>query len=198
MTETMKSFKGSSNAYVDIGVRSDGETLALGLEYASHPSGTGYLVTRFVAHSPDGTLNPLTHFAVRAKATFRTETGEKFDGTRLDKVAFPIFEPAVPPCVFGKFAEEHDIFPKIAAWIGSQMEKDGFVPLVNLEEAVRFLLVPETTAKNVLEFPDIAALRNEAKAAFAAMYAKSLSKHDDGDDGDDDEDDDDTDEESIN
>lgn len=158
-------YRGAANAYVDIAVR--GETsLGLGLQYAVHPTNVGYLIVRFVAHGGSVAPKGFTHLSYREPAQFAAagEDGSYahasvFNGARLNKVAIPVFSPAVHKLEVAEYAAEYDLWDKIAGWVTAQVTAEGFALTVeDLDAVIRDLVVPPAPPKTegvtfVLELP---------------------------------------------
>lgn len=192
-------FRGSSNKYVDIGVRNENEFLAASVEYAIHPSNIGCFIVRFVAHGNGADPKNYKHLTFRESAKFLIPTaesiyhGEMFRGYRLDKVAIPAFKPAVQRHEVDNVAQTLGTWVALAAWIASQSEKEGFDLLLDpagLAESLRSLVVPAATPgeiTSILEFPD---LSNPSQKLAAAKKAAKPAPEPEDEDVDDDEDDD--------
>lgn len=163
-TEPLR-YRGSHSHYVDIAVRGTDEHLGLGVEYAVHPSGVGCFILRFVVHSASK-LNPANykHFAFRESAKFVIpDSGSKYNGevirgVRLNKIAIPVFEPAVQRHEVEKFAAKFGIFQTLTEWVAEQVQAEGFNLTVNLQKEIEGLVLPPTTSKevkSVVQYPDL-------------------------------------------
>jgi len=178
---------GSSNQYVDFAIRGEGEFLGVGVDYAKHPSGVGCFVVRFVAH---GAANPLEfkHLSYREPAQFVIPSGtmpELFEGFRLDKVAFGVFEPAVQKRELDFFATKYGVWSLLTNWIADQAMLEGFTVVVDLEKEIKSLLIARPSNVDevtcVLRFPDLTS--PEYRASLKPVV-KPEPEEDEDDNGD--------------
>jgi len=188
---------------VDIASRNTSEFLGLAIEYAVHPNGLGCFILRFIVHGKGVMDDPAkyTHLTYREPAEFiipasEGKSAEKFKGLRLNKVAVPVFSPAVFKHEVDQFATKFNLWPVLTEWIAEQVVAEGFTVAVgDLQATVRDLVVPpqsdEAGVKSVLEFPDLSAPEQKV---FAMKQAKKPAPAPDPDediedeDGDEDED----------
>lgn len=193
MTEPLR-YRGQSNSYVDIAIRGTDEHLGLGLDYAVHPqTGVGCFLVRFVVHGPG--VEPTkyhNHLTYREMAKFvlpatATTGAEVFHGVRLNKLAIPVFQPAVRKRELDKFAQKFGIWPMLTEWIAEQVTADGFTVTVELQQEIQKLLVdpptPEESVKSVIEFPDLTAPEHKALAMKQAQKPVAVDEDEDEDDG---------------
>ena len=191
-------YRGSSNFYVDIATR-NAEHLGFSLEYAIHPSNIGCFIVRFVVHGDDINPKNYKHLTYREKAKFIIPaTAEKpmvemFKGYRLNKIALPVFKPAVQRYEVGDFATKFNIWPLLIEWVAEQVQAEGFTLTVDLEAEMRGMLAvpttPEVTVTSVIEFPDLKGHAQQA-AALKLVKAPEPDEDDEDDASEDDEDED--------
>jgi len=191
-------YRGSSNKYVDIAIRGTDEAMGLNVEYAAHPNGIGCFIVRFVVHGEGVSPAGYKHLTYRETAKFATmPTGTDipamFKGVRLNKLAIPVFKPAVFPHEVAGHADALGIWPLVTEWIAEQVTTEGFVLTVDLQAEIKAMVtfkVPETTGKveSVIDFPNLA---DTAHQKAAAKLAKKPVDDDDDEDADLDEDEDD-------
>ena len=188
-------YKGSNSHYVDIAIRGTDEHLGLGVQYAVHPSGTGCFILRFVVHGKDVDPKNFKHLMYRESAKFITTGGdakhsEVFKGVRLNKLAIPVFEPAVGRHEIAKFAEKFGIWALLEEWIAEQVQAEGFMITVNLPQEMKQLVVgpdtPEASVKSVIEFPDLKSEESQ-KANLKLVKKPEPEPDEDEEDGDDEE-----------
>lgn len=149
-------YRGVNARYVDIGSRGT-DCLGLGIQYEPGSDGVGYVVVRFVVHSDplNGQIGPFNHFQIREPGKYVTlnddgsqpDHAEMFRGFRLNKVAVPVFTPAVQSWKVIETGTQLQSLPKLAAWILDQAQQDNFV-VPGGDEAVlevihRFLTVEQ-------------------------------------------------------
>lgn len=186
-------YRGSNNLYVDIAARNE-ERLGFAVEYAIHPSNIGCFILRFVVHGEGADPKNYKHLTYREKAKFVIPaTAEKpmvemFKGFRLNKIALPVFKPAVQRYEVGDFATKFNIWPLLIEWVAEQVQAEGFTLTVDLEAEIKGMLAlpktPDGTVTSVIEFPD---LKGHAQQAAALKLVKAPEP--DEDDADEDEND---------
>jgi hypothetical protein len=194
-------YRGSHNWYVDIAVR-EAEQLGFAMQYASHPSGIGCFILRFIVHGKGIDPKNYKHLTFREEAKFLipatpTTSAEVFNGVRLNKIAIPVFKPAVQHHEVAGFAFKFGVWPLVTQWVAAQVEAEGFTLTVeNLQAIIRDLVIlpstPEESVTCLLEFPDLTA--PEQQAAALKLVKKPVEDEDEDDsdieeDGDEDEDD---------
>jgi hypothetical protein len=192
-------YRGWRSQYVDIASRNANEFLGLAIEYAVHPNGLGCFILRFIVHGKGVTESKYQHLTYREPAEFiipggEGKSAEKFKGLRLNKVAVPVFAPAVYRHEVDHFATKFNLWPVLTEWIAEQVVAEGFtIAVEDLQAIIRELVVlpasPEEGVKSVLEFPDLNAPEQKV---FAMKQVKKPAPEPDEDiedeDGDEDED----------
>jgi hypothetical protein len=186
---------------VDIASRNTSEFLGLAIEYAVHPNGLGCFILRFIVHGTGVMDDPAKykHLTYREPAEFiipggEGKSAEKFKGLRLNKVAVPVFSPAVFKHEVDHFATKFNLWPVLTEWIAEQVVAEGFtVSVEDLQAIVRELVVPpqsvEGEVKSVLAFPDLSAPEQKVFAMKQAKKPAPEPEEDlDDEDGDEDED----------
>jgi hypothetical protein len=159
MTQEVSTFSGSHNMYARVGIKG-GYAVGLSVQYAIHPiQGTGYLFIRFVScgTSKDGwtTLKP------RDKSEYTNSDGSKFEGRRLLKTAFTVFDPGPSPILFLTMGDKFNIWEIVADWVKERLKENGVEETVSdLKSVVRDLVSGkgETEDSNyhlVLQLPDL-------------------------------------------
>jgi hypothetical protein len=194
-TQTPLRYQGWQSSYVDIATRHT-EHLGLAVEYAVHPSGIGCFIVRLVAHGKG--VNPVNykHLTYREPAKFVVPASaahpvpEKITGLRLNKIALPVFAPAVQRHEIDHFATKFGVWTAVSEWLAAQVASEGFTLTVDLPQELRNLLVipttPEATVTSALTFPDLTA--PEQTAAALKLVKKPEPDEDDVEDDDGDED----------
>jgi len=164
-------YRGSYSQYVDIAIRGE-EHLGISAQYQIHPSNVGFVIIRFVSHGA-GKPKPenYTRLSLREGAKFKTfgDHSEVFHGVRLNKVAVPVFKPAVQPFEVGAFAVTSNLYPTLAAWVAEQITAEGFeltVPDVAalIQDQIEIQPTDPSTVESVVEFPDLTDPKNKTKA----------------------------------
>jgi hypothetical protein len=172
-------YRGWRSTYADVASRNGNEFLGLSIEYAAHPSGIGCFILRFIVHGKGVDPKNYKHLTYREMAEFvipggEGKSSEKFKGLRLNKIAVPVFSPAVFRHEVDEFATKFNLWPVLTEWIAEQIAAEGFtVTVENLQETIRSLaILPSSEAgavKSVLEFPDLNAPEQKV---FAMKQAK--------------------------
>jgi len=195
-TTTPLRYRGQSgNTYTDVAIRNE-EHLGIAVQYAPHPSNVGCFIVRFVVHGKGVDPKNYKHLTYREPARFvipatKTDSTEVFKGIRLNKVAIPVFSPAINHYEVALFAEKLGAWAPLAAWIGEQIAAEGFTLTVpNLRATIRAMFAPSTgNITLAYVFPDLAA-PEEQKAALKLVQKPEPDEESD-DDGDEEDKDDD-------
>lgn len=169
-TVTALRYHGQHSRYVDIATRGTDEHLGMSLDYAVHPSGVGCFILRFVVHGKGVQPKNFKHLMYREPAQFVIPgtIPEMFEGVRLNKLAIPVFNPAVHRHEVDQFALKFGVWSLLEAWVTKQVLVEGFTVLVDLQKEIRNLLAweptPEDSVKCVMEFPNLDAPEYKASA----------------------------------
>ena len=179
--------------YVDIGAR-EGERLGLSVQYAIHPTNVGCFIVRFVVHGEGVKPSNFKHLTYREEAAkfviaaTATTSAESFKGIRLNKLALPVFKPAVQRHEVDEFALKFNVWNLMEEWITEQVQAEGFTLIADLQKEIRNMVVlPMSDAdsiKCVIEFPKLDS--PEAKQAASKVMQKPAPDEDE--DADEDED----------
>ena len=165
-------YRGYQSLYVDIASRGK-ESLGLSVQYAVHPSNIGCFILRFIVHGKGIDPKNYTHLTYREPAEFLIEptaeqpTAEKFKGVRLNKIALPVFKPAVRHHEVDSYALKFAVWSQVTDWVAAQVVAEGFtITVTDLAAEIRGLVVPDTTVhvENILQFPDLTAPEQQAAA----------------------------------
>jgi hypothetical protein len=181
---------------MDIASRLDSkEWLGLAVDYAVHPSGVGCFILRFVVHGEGvSPVTKLVHFTFREKAkfvSFGPGMHTMIKGIRVNKVAIPVFAPAIQKYEIEKYAEQFGIWAPITEWVAEQAKADGFELTVDLVKALPALLlgpVTEGDVKCIMEFPDLQGPEQQ----MASKHMMQKPEPDDDPDADEEDEDEDT------
>lgn len=195
----LKEFRGWNSRYADIAARGDNEALAVAVEYAIHPSNVGCLIVRFVVHGEGAAPGNYKHLTFRESAKFVIPPSEEnphsqtFKALRLNKVAIPVFKPAVKRHEVEPYAEQFGTWVSLAAWIAEQVTAEGFTLLLAPEALVallreRIVGTPTGEVQNVLELPDLTAPAQQASALKAVVKPEPDSDEDEEDEEEEDDD----------
>lgn len=186
--QTLRQFRGSLGRYAEFATRG-AATLAVGIEYAQHPVGDGFLIVRFSAR---GLTQSLTRFTQRGHGQFLAEPvnpahNEVLEGVRLNKVALKIYSPG-PSLPWLVVNHSPELWAGVANWLQAQAEAEGFtVAVADLAAFVQERVLGEVTSTDnppvlSLDFADL----EPAKA-----FVPPVTPVEDDEDEDEDEDGDD-------
>jgi hypothetical protein len=164
-------YLGGSGTYVDIAIKGN-QYLSVNLSRASY-IGT-MLTVRFASRSKDGNFCELKNLKDRGVGDYRTLNKDHFKGQRLDKLYVPVTNGFLRSGPFVQFCLANDVFPKLAGWLTTVCEAEGFTMLPWLNETVQSMLdgtlalmihQPHTLT---LAFPALDALTKPYKAPVEA------------------------------